>query len=186
MAKLKWKPGTMLYPLPAVMVSVGDMEKSNIITVAWTGTICTDPAMLYISVRPERFSYDIIKEKGEFVINLTTKELAFATDYAGVRSGRDVDKFDVLKLTKEKANEVAVPLIKESPVNIECKVTEIKELGSHSMIIAKVLCVDVDEKYLDKNGKFCLEDCNLISYSHGQYYELGKNLGKFGFSVKKK
>lgn len=186
MAKLKWKPGTMLYPLPAVMVSVGDMEKSNIITVAWTGTICTDPAMLYISVRPERFSYDIIKEKGEFVINLTTKELAFATDYAGVRSGRDVDKFDVLKLTKEKANEVSVPLIKESPVNIECKVTEIKELGSHNMIIAKVLCVDVDEKYLDKNGRFRLEDCNLISYSHGQYYELGTNLGKFGFSVKKK
>lgn len=186
MAKLKWKPGTMLYPLPAVMVSVGDMEKSNIITVAWTGTICTDPAMIYISVRPERFSYNMIKEKGEFVINLTTKDLAFATDFSGVRSGRDVDKFETLHLTKEKANEVNVPLIKESPVNIECKVTEIKELGSHNMIIAKVLCVDVDEKYMDESGKFCLEKCDLIAYSHGQYYELGENIGKFGFSVKKK
>lgn len=186
MSKLKWKPGTMLYPLPAVMVSVGDMNKSNIITVAWTGTICTDPAMVYISVRPERFSYEMIKTKGEFVINLTTKDLAFATDFSGVRSGKDIDKFETLHLTKEVANEVGVPLIKESPVNIECKVTEIKELGSHNMIIAKVLCVDIDEKYMDESGKFCLEKCDLIAYSHGQYYELGENIGKFGFSVKKK
>lgn len=186
MAKLKWKPGTMLYPLPAVMVSVGDMDNANIITVAWTGTICTDPAMLYISVRPERFSYNIIKEKKEFVVNLTTEKLAYSTDFSGVRSGRDVNKFETLNLTKEKANEVSTPLIKESPVNIECEVVEIKELGSHNMIIAKVLCVDVDEKYLDKTGRFCLEKSNLITYSHGQYYGLGENLGKFGFSVKKK
>lgn len=185
MAKLKWKPGTMLYPLPAVMVSCGDFENANIITVAWTGTICTEPAMVYISVRPERFSYDLIKEKGEFVINLTTKNLAFATDFSGVRSGRDVDKFEKLNLSKEKANEVSCPLIKESPVNLECKVVEIKELGSHHMIIAEVLCVDVDEEYMDENGKFCLEKCDLITYSHGQYYNLGENLGKFGYSVMK-
>lgn len=185
MSKLKWKAGTMLYPLPAVMVSCGDFDNANIITVAWTGTICTDPAMTYISVRPERYSYDIIKRTGEFVINLTTKKLAKSTDFAGVRSGRDIDKFETLKLTKEKANEVNVPLIKESPINIECKVTEVKELGSHHMFIAKVLCVDVDEKYLDKNGRFELEKCGLIAYSHGQYFGLGENLGKFGFSVKK-
>lgn len=185
MSKLKWKAGTMLYPLPAVMVSCGDFDNANIITVAWTGTICTDPAMTYISVRPERYSYDIIKRTGEFVINLTTKKLAKSTDFAGVRSGRDIDKFETLKLTKEKANEANVPLIKESPINIECKVTEVKELGSHHMFIAKVLCVDVDEKYLDKNGRFELEKCGLIAYSHGQYFGLGENLGKFGFSVKK-
>lgn len=185
MGKLKWKPGTMLYPLPAVMVSCGDFENSNIITVAWTGTICTDPAMLYISVRPERHSYEIIKKSGEFVVNLTTKQLAYATDFSGVKSGRDIDKFKTLNLTKEKANEVSCPLIKESPVNIECKVVEIKELGSHHMIIAEVLCTDVAEELLDETGKFCLEKSELISYSHGQYYELGENLGRFGFSVKK-
>lgn len=185
MSKLKWKAGTMVYPLPAVMVSCGDFEKSNIITVAWTGTICTDPAMVYISVRPERYSYEMIKTTGEFVINLTTKDLAFKTDFAGVRSGKDIDKFEHLKLTKEKGNEVKCPLIKESPVNIECKVTEVKDLGSHHMFIAKVLCVDVDEKYLDKSGRFELEKCNLITYSHGEYFTLGENLGRFGFSVKK-
>ena len=185
MSKLKWKAGTMLYPLPAVMVSCGDEKEDNIITVAWTGTICTDPAMTYVSIRPERHSYDIIKRTGEFVINLTTKALAYQTDFAGVRSGKDIDKFDTLKLTKEKANEVKCPLIKESPVNIECRVVEIKELGSHHMFIAEVLCVDVDEKYLDETGKFNLEKCELISYSHGQYYNLGENLGRFGFSVKK-
>ena len=175
----------MVYPLPAVMVSCGDFENANIITVAWTGTICTNPAMTYISIRPERYSYDIIKNTGEFVINLTTKKLARSTDFAGVRSGRDINKFEALKLTKEKANEINVPLIKESPINIECKVTEIKELGSHHMFIAKVLCVDVDEKYLDKTGRFNMEKCGLIAYSHGQYFELGENLGRFGFSVKK-
>lgn len=186
MSKLKWKAGTMVYPLPAVMVSCGNFEKSNIITVAWTGTICTNPAMVYISVRPERYSYDLIKNSGEFVINLTTKDIVYQTDFAGVKSGKDIDKFEALKLTKEHANEVKCPLIKESPVNIECKVIEIKELGSHHMFIAEVLCVDVDEDYLDDTGKFDLEKCDLISYSHGQYYNLGDNLGKFGFSVMKK
>ncbi len=185
MSKLKWKAGTMVYPLPAVMVSCGDFDNANIITVAWTGTICTNPAMTYISIRPERYSYDIIKNTGEFVINLTTKKLARSTDFADVRSGKDVNKFEVLKLTKEKANEVNAPLIKESPINVECKVTEIKELGSHHMFIAKVLCVDVDEKYLDKTGRFNMEKCGLIAYSHGQYFELGESLGRFGFSVKK-
>lgn len=185
MSKIEWKPGTMVYPIPAVMISCGDMEHSNIITVAWTGTICTDPAMTYISIRPERHSYEIIKSTKQFVINLTTKDLAYATDLAGVKSGRDIDKFKELKLTKEKANKVDCPLIKESPLSIECEVVEIKELGSHHMFIAKVLCVDADEKYMDKNQKFCLEKCNLLAYSHGQYYELGNNIGKFGFSVKK-
>ena len=185
MSKLKRKAGTMVYPLPAVMVSCGDFDNANIITVAWTGTICTNPAITYISIRPERYSYDIIKNTGEFVINLTTKKLARSTDFAGVRSGKDVNKFEVLKLTKEKANEVNAPLIKESPINVECKVTEIKELGSHHMFIAKVLCVDVDEKYLDKTGRFNMEKCGLIAYSHGQYFELGESLGRFGFSVKK-
>jgi len=180
-----WKPGTMIYPLPAVMVSCGNMEKSNILTVAWTGTICTDPAMTYISIRPERYSYELIKESGEFVINLTTKELAFATDWCGVKSGANVDKFKEMNLTKEKAQFVSCPIIKESPVSIECKVEEIKELGSHHMFIAKVLSVDADEQYLDENGKFCLEKCDLITYSHGEYYGLGEHIGKFGFSVKK-
>lgn len=185
MSKLKWKPGTMVYPLPAVLVTSGDMENSNVFTVAWTGTICTDPAMVYISVRPERYSYNKIIEKGEFVINLTTKKLAYATDFAGVRSGRDLNKFEVLNLTKEKGNEVSCPLINESPVNIECKVVEVKKLGSHNMIIANVLCVDVDDRFLDSNGRFCLDKCDLIAYSHGEYFELGKALGRFGFSVKK-
>ena len=185
MSRQIWKPGTMVYPLPAVMVSCGDMDNSNILTVAWTGTICTDPAMTYISIRPERYSYNIIKEAGEFVINLTTKELAYATDWCGVKSGKDVNKFKEMKLTKEKANFVNCPLIKESPVSIECKVEEIKELGSHHMFIAKVLSVDVDESYMDDNGRFCFEKSNPIAYSHGQYFSLGEFIGKFGFSVKK-
>lgn len=185
MSKMMWKPGTMVYPLPAIMVSCGNMEKSNIITVAWTGTICTEPAMTYVSIRPERYSYNIIKETGEFVINLTTKELAYATDWCGVRSGEKYDKFSEMKLTKEKANFVSCPMIKESPVSIECRVKEIKELGSHHMFIAEVLAVNADEKYFDETGKFCLEKCDLITYSHGQYYTLGENVGKFGFSVKK-
>ncbi len=161
------------------------MEKSNVLTVAWTGTICTDPAMTYISIRPERYSYNLIKENMEFVINLTTRDLAKATDWCGVKSGANVDKFKEMGLTKEKAQFVSCPIIKESPVCIECKVVEIKELGSHHMFIAKVLSIDADEKYFDENGKFCLERCDLIAYSHGQYYTLGENIGKFGFSVKK-
>ncbi len=161
------------------------MKHSNVLTVAWTGTICTDPAMTYISIRPERYSYNLIKENMEFVINLTTKDLVRATDWCGVKSGAEVDKFKEMGLTKEKAEHVKCPLIKESPVCIECKVTEIKELGSHHMFMDEVLSIDADEKYFDENGKFCLEKCDLITYSHGQYYTLGENLGKFGFSVKK-
>lgn len=185
MGKVTWKPGTLVYPIPAVLVSCGTMENANVFTVAWTGTICTDPAMTYISVRPERFSYDMIKENMEFVINLTNEELAYATDFAGVRSGKDINKFEKLNLTKEKATKVSCPMIKESPVSIECKVVEIKELGSHHMFMAEVLAVNVDEKYFDENDRFCMEECNLITYSHGKYYTLGKELGKFGYSVKK-
>lgn len=186
MAKQTWKAGNMVYPLPAAMVSCArEGEKPNIITVAWTGTICTNPPMLYISVRPERYSYDIIKETGEFVLNLTTKDLAKATDYCGVRSGRDVDKFKETGLTPEPAEHVKAPLIKEAPVNIECQVTEIKELGSHHMFIAKALAVHVEDSYMDEKGKFQLNKTGLMAYSHGEYLELGKCFGTFGFSVKK-
>lgn len=185
MAKVTWKPGTFLYPLPAVMVSCGDMEKSNIITVAWTGIINTDPAMVYISVRPSRYSYNIIKESGEFVINLTTKDLAYATDWCGVKSGEKVDKFKEMHLTKEKAKYVKCPMIKESPVSVECKVKEIRELGSHHMFVAEVLAINADEKYIDEKGAFDISKCDLIAYSNGNYYSLGKKIGRFGFSVQK-
>lgn len=186
MAKQTWKAGNMVYPLPAVMVSCGrEGERPNIITVAWTGTVCTNPPMLYISVRPQRYSYDILCETGEFVINLTTKELARATDYCGVRSGRDVDKFKETGLTAIPADRVKAPVIAESPVNIECRVTEKKELGSHHMFLAEVLAVHVDERYLDENGRFRLNQSGLVAYSHGEYLELGKNIGTFGYSVKK-
>ena len=185
MSKVTWKSGTFIYPLPAVMVSCGDMEKSNIITVAWTGIINTDPAMIYISVRPSRHSYDIIKESGEFVINLTTKELAYATDWCGVKTGAKVDKFKEMKLTKEKAKFVKCPMIKESPVSVECKVKEIKELGTHYMFVAEVLAINADEKYIDENGAFDISKCDLIAYSNGNYYSLGKKIGRFGFSVQK-
>lgn len=187
MKKEIWKPGNMVYPLPAVMVSCGRRgERPNILTVAWTGTICTNPAMAYISVRPERFSYPIIRESGEFVINLTTKDLARAADYCGVRSGRDVDKFKEMNLTPEPAEYLAAPLIGESPVNIECRVTEVRELGSHHMFLAEVLCVHVDASYMDKSGKFELNRTGLLAYSHGEYLELGKRAGTFGYSVRKK
>ena len=186
MSKLKWKPGTMVYPVPPVMVSCGDMENSNILTIAWTGIICTDPAMTYISVRKERHSYDIIKRSGEFVINLASSSLAKSVDFCGVKSGKDIDKFKECNLTKEQATEINTPMIKECPINIECKVKEIKELGSHDMFIAEILAVNVDEKYLDETGRFDMEACDLIAYSHGQYYSLGDKLGKFGFSVQKK
>lgn len=187
MAKIQWKPGNMVYPLPAVMVSCADSEgNSNILTVAWTGTVCTNPPMVYISVRPERYSYQMIRETGEFVINLTTKELVFATDFCGVRSGRDVDKFSETGLTKESASVVNAPMIGESPVNIECKVTEVKELGSHHMFLAEVVAVHVDERYLNENQKFELGKAEPIVYSHGEYYQLGELLGTFGYSVKKK
>lgn len=177
----------MVYPVPAVMVSCGKKgEKPNIITVAWSGTICTNPAMLYISVRPERFSYPIITETKEFVVNLVTEDLVFACDYCGVKSGRDVDKFKELKLTPLESKYVACPSILESPVSIECELVEVKPLGSHHMLIAKVLGVSIDEKYMDETNKFNLNDSKLITYSHGEYFSLGKELGKFGYSVKKR
>ena len=186
MTKQTWKPGNMLYPLPAVMVSVTDGKgEDDIITVAWTGTICTNPPMVYISVRPERYSYHMIKETGEFVINLTTEKLAKATDFCGVRSGRDVDKFKETGLTREKADIVSAPMIKESPVSIECKVKEIKELGSHHMFLADVLAVHADPAYMDEKKKFHLNDAKMLVYSHGEYLGTGKKLGTFGYSVKK-
>lgn len=186
MGRQNWKPGNMLYPVPAVMVSCGqEGKKANIITVAWAGTICTNPAMLSISVRPERYSYNIIKETKEFVVNLVTKDLVYATDFCGVKSGRDVDKFKEMKLHKSISKVVKVPGIEESPVNIECKVVEIKELGSHHMFLAEVVSVNIDDKYMDETGKFNLNSAGLVSYSHGEYYVLGEKLGKFGYSVKK-
>ena len=187
MAKIDFKPGNMLYPLPAVLVTVADKAgKPNIFTVAWAGTVCTNPPMVSISVRKERFSHAMLLDTGEFVINLTTKELARATDYCGVRSGRDVDKFKETGLTAVEATKVKAPLIAEAPVNIECRITEKKELGSHHMFLAEVLAVHVDEKYLDENGKFQLNKSGLIAYSHGEYLDLGKEIGTFGYSVKKK
>ena len=186
MSKVEWKSGTFLYPLPAVMVTSGNMEKSNIMTVAWTGIMNTNPAMVYISVRPERYSYNLIKESGEFVINLTNENLAFATDWCGVKSGKDFDKFKEMGLTKEKANHVKCPLIKESPVSVECKVKEIKELGSHHMFIAEVLSIDASDEYIDEKGAFDISKCDLIAYANGGYYSLDKKIGKFGYSVQKK
>ena len=185
MSKVTWKPGTFLYPLPAIMVSCGDMDRSNIITVAWTGIMNTDPAMVYISVRPSRYSYNLIKESGEFVINLTTKDLAYATDWCGVKTGEKVDKFKEMRLTKEKAKFVKCPMIKESPVSVECRVKEIKDLGTHHMFVAEVLAINADEKYIDEKGAFDISKCDLIAYSNGNYYSLGKKIGRFGFSVQK-
>lgn len=199
MGKQNWKPGNMLYPLPAVMVSCqypGSEDpacpkaalqgKPNILTVAWAGTVCTNPPMLSISVRPERYSYHMIEASGEFVVNLTTESLVRATDYCGVRSGRDVDKFKEMGLTPLPSRHVAAPGIAESPVNIECRVREIKPLGSHNLILADVLGVTVDDAYLDANGKFDLNAASLITYSHGEYFLMGKKLGTFGYSVAKK
>lgn len=178
----------MLYPLPAVMVSTADKKgNDNILTVAWAGTVCTNPAMLSISVRPERYSYPMICESGEFVVNLTNERLARAADWCGVRSGRDVDKWKEMKLTRGKAETLDyAPLIQESPVNIECKVKEILELGSHHMFLAEVSAVQVDDRYMEESGKFQLNDSGLITYSHGEYFSMGKSLGRFGWSVKKK
>ena len=187
MAKQQWKPGNMLYPLPVVMVSVMDGEgKDNIITVAWAGTVCTNPPMVSISVRPERYSYHMLKESGEFVINLTTEELCRAADYCGVKSGRDVDKFRELGLKKEEASVVGAPMIGQSPVNIECRVTKVEELGSHHMFLARVEAVHADEAWMDENGRFDLNKALPVAYSHGEYYGLGRKLGTFGFSVRRK
>jgi flavin reductase (DIM6/NTAB) family NADH-FMN oxidoreductase RutF len=188
MGKIIWKPGTMIYPLPAIMVSCGAVpEEYNIITISWTGTICTDPAMCYISVRPERHSYNIIKKRGEYVINLTTKSLAFAADWCGVKSGIKYNKFIEMGLTPVPASKIEAPMINESPVNIECVVKEIIELGSHHMFISEVVAVNADEKYIDrKTGLFRLNDAVPLCYSHGKYYETGNLIGRFGFSVEKK
>ncbi|HIT90392.1 MAG TPA: flavin reductase family protein [Candidatus Merdenecus merdavium] len=187
MGKQIWKPGNMVYPLPVVMVSMRDKEgNDNIITVAWTGTVCTNPPMVYISVRPERYSYHMIQESGGFIINLTTEHLAYATDYCGVRSGRDVDKFKEMKLSKVQASFIDAPLIGESPVNIECKVRTIEKLGSHHMFLADVVSVHADEAYMNETGRFQLEKADPIVYSHGTYYSLDKKIGTFGYSVKKK
>lgn len=186
MSKELWKPGNMLYPLPVVMVSMTDRDgKYNIITLAWVGTICSDPPMVSISVRPERYSHPILKETGEFVVNLTTRELAFATDYCGVKSGRDVDKFREMNLTPLSGKEVAAPLIAESPVCIECKVKQILPLGSHDMFVAEVVAVHADSRYMDENNRFCLEKAEPIVYSHGSYLTCGEQLGTFGYSVRK-
>jgi len=187
MAKQVWKPGTMIYPLPAVMVSCGSEESEyNIITISWTGTICTNPPMCYISVRPERHSHSIISKNGEFVINLTTESLAHATDWCGVKSGKHFNKFKEMKLTPLKAQKVNAPLIAESPVNIECVVKQIIPLGSHDMFIAEVVAINADEKYInDQTQVFDLSKAKPISYSHGKYYQLGKMIGGFGFSVMK-
>ena len=178
----------MLYPLPAVMVSCGDREgRTNIITVAWTGTVCTNPAMVYISVRPQRYSYALLRDSGEFVINLTTEKLLRAADWCGVKSGRDTDKWKEMHLTPGRASRLDwAPVIEEAPVNIECRVTEVKELGSHHMFLARVEAVQADKDYMDADGRFRLNDAGLIAYSHGEYLELGKKKGSFGYSVKKK
>lgn len=187
MSKELWKPGNMLYPVPAVMVSCKfGNEKANIITVAWAGTVCSDPAMVSISVRPDRYSHHIILESREFVINLVTEKLTRACDWCGVRSGRDYDKFKEMNLHEYYSDLMETPAIEESPVNIWCRVTKIEELGSHDMFIAKVVGVSVDDAYMDDKGRFALEKTGLITYSHGEYYGLGKKLGKFGYSVKKR
>ncbi len=187
MAKQVWKAGNMLYPLPVVMVTVRDRAgKANIITVAWAGTVCTNPPMLSISVRPERYSHRALMETKEFVVNLTTEKMVRATDYCGVKSGRDVDKFKASGLTQAPAEKVSAPLIEESPVNIECKVKEIRHLGSHDLFLAEVVAVHADESYMNEKGKFELSKANPIVYSHGEYYALGKRLGTFGYSVKQK
>lgn len=188
MGKVSWKAGTMINPLPAVLVTCGSKPADwNMLTVAWTGTICTNPAMCYISVRPERYSYPLIEKNMEFTINLTTVEMAHATDWCGVKSGRDVNKFAATGLTPIPGELVSSPTIAQSPLSIECAVTEIMHLGSHNMVIAKVLGVRADDKYIDpSSGRFDLENAHLLAYSHGHYYALGEHLGHFGFSVRKK
>jgi len=185
--KLEWKPGTLLNPVPVVMVScVCEEEKPNIITLAWAGTINSNPPMLSISIRKERHSHEIISKSGEFVVNLVTKDLLWATDYCGVKSGRDVDKFKEMKLTPVVGSEISAPYIMESPVNLECKVTQTIELGTHDLFLAEIVCVHVDEDKVDEQGTLHLDDADLVCYNHGQYQEVGKKLGFYGYSVRKK
>lgn len=186
MSKIQWKGSTLLAPVPAALVSCGTMENPNALTVAWTGIICSDPPMTYISVRPERYSYEIIKNSGEFVINLTTGAMARATDFCGVRSGREMDKLAAAGLTAEPANAVSAPVIAQSPLSLECRVRQIIPLGSHDMFLAEIVAVDVEEKLLDEAGKLHLEKAGLMAYSHGEYFAMGKKIGSFGYSVRKK
>jgi flavin reductase (DIM6/NTAB) family NADH-FMN oxidoreductase RutF len=186
MSKISWKGGALLAPVPAVMVSCGSMEAPNIVTVAWTGITCTQPPKTYISLRKSRHSYGLIKESGCFVINLTTENLVRATDFCGVRSGRDMNKFEICHLTPEASEHIPCPAIAESPLSIECKVTDIIELGSHDMFLADIVGVRVDESLMDANGRLALEKAGLAAYCHGEYFALGKKLGKFGYSVEKK
>lgn len=187
MSKQEWKPGNLLYPLPVIMASCcREGERPNIITLAWAGTVCSAPPMVSVSVRKERYSHGIIQETGEFVINLVTKDLTFATDYCGVRSGRDVDKFKEMKLTPLPSRQIRAPGIGESPVNLECRVRQVLELGSHDMFVAEIVGVTVEDTYIDDNGKFRLNDADLTAYSHGEYFRLGEKIGRFGFSVEKK
>lgn len=184
--KQVWKPGTLLYPLPAVLVSCGDSERSNLMTAAWTGTVCTNPAMLYVSIRPERYSYGIIRERGEFTVNLTTAAMARATDYCGVKSGRDTDKWAGSGLHPVPGIGVACPAVEESPVSIECRLRQVIPLGSHDMFLAEVVDVLADGRYMDADGRFDLAKAGLMNYSHGHYYCQGRPLGHFGFSVRRK
>ncbi|MGM9551048.1 MAG: flavin reductase family protein [Clostridia bacterium] len=183
--KQTWKPGALLAPVPPALISCSHNGKDNLITIGWTGIINTDPAKTYISVRPERFSYNLIKESGEFVINLPHSHIIRSIDFCGCKSGRDIDKFEACKLTKEKATIVKCPMVKESPVSLECKVTDIIPLGTHDMFMADIVAVNVDERYIDEKGKFHIEKCSLAAYAHGQYFALGKKIGSFGYSVKK-
>ena len=186
MAKLQWKPGTLLAPAPPALVSCGTMEEHNVLTAAWTGIVNSEPPMTYVSIRPQRHSHSIIKEKGEFVINLPTEAIVKATALCGVKSGRDVDKFALAGLTAEPSNLVAAPGIAECPISLECKVREVTHLGSHDMFLADIVAVDVDPKYVDEKGALHMEKAGLLAYAHGAYFGLGKQLGTFGFSVRKK
>lgn len=185
MTKIAWKPGTLLYPVPSVLVSCGTMEHPNVLTIAWTGIVCSDPAMTYISLRPSRYSYDLIKESGEYGINLVPSSLVRAADYCGVRSGRDVDKFKQMGLVAEEAKMISSPLIAQSPISLECRVEQVLSLGSHDMFLSRIVSVDVREDLVDETGLH-LERAELVAYAHGHYYALGRHLGKFGFSVEKK
>ena len=186
MAKVSWKPGAMLSPVPPVLVSCSDGEHDNLITVGWTGIICTEPAKTYISLRPERYSYEIISKSREFIINLPSSHIIRSIDFCGVRSGRRLDKFKECRLTKEKATQLACPAVAESPISIECRVTDIVKLGTHDMFMADIIAVNVDERYIDERGKLRIEQCSLAAYAHGSYFALGKKIGSFGYSVKKK
>jgi flavin reductase (DIM6/NTAB) family NADH-FMN oxidoreductase RutF len=186
MEKLVWKGKSLLAPVPVVMVSCGSMEKPNIITIAWTGTVCSQPSMTYISIRPERYSYDIVKNSKEFVINLVSENISKAADFCGVRSGKDIDKFEACSLTPKKASEIECPLILQSPINLECRVKDIIHLGGHDMFLSEILAVNVAESLVDKNGKLEIDKARLVAFAHGEYFSLGKSMGTLGTPSAKK